>query len=63
MIKWPAAGILVFLAELAARGQDAQEALRKSLADAVSGPWIYNDLDKAIAEGRKTGKPLLVVIR
>jgi len=28
-----------------------------------AGFWIYNDLPKGIAEGRKTGKPLLVVFR
>jgi serine protease Do len=27
------------------------------------GQWIYNDLDAAFAEARKTGKPLLVVFR
>lgn len=25
--------------------------------------WIYNDMSKGLAEARKTGKPLLVVIR
>ena len=25
--------------------------------------WIYNDLDKGIANARATGKPLLVVFR
>lgn len=28
-----------------------------------SGFWIYNDLDRGIAEARKTNKPLLVVFR
>ena len=27
------------------------------------GEWIYDDLEKGIAEARKTGKPLLVVFR
>jgi hypothetical protein len=25
--------------------------------------WIYNDLDKAIAEARRTKKPLMIVFR
>jgi len=25
--------------------------------------WVYNDLDAGLAEARKTGKPVLVVIR
>ena len=29
----------------------------------ASGAWIYNDLPKGFAEARRTGKPLLVVIR
>jgi len=28
-----------------------------------SGLWVYNDLDKGIAESRRTGKPLLVTFR
>jgi hypothetical protein len=27
------------------------------------GQWIYNDLPQALAEGARTGKPLLVVLR
>ncbi len=27
------------------------------------GEWIYEDLEKGIAEARKTGKPLLVLFR
>ncbi|MEZ6066620.1 MAG: Trx7/PDZ domain-containing (seleno)protein [Planctomycetaceae bacterium] len=29
----------------------------------AEGFWIYNDLDRAFAEARKSGKPLLVVLR
>jgi hypothetical protein len=29
----------------------------------AEGFWIYNDLSKGLAEARKTGKPLLVVLR
>lgn len=28
-----------------------------------AGDWIYNDLNQAIAEGKRTGKPLLVTLR
>jgi serine protease Do len=27
------------------------------------GKWIYNDLGKGFAEAKKSGKPLLVVLR
>ncbi len=30
---------------------------------AAIGQWIYNDLPQAFAEGARTGKPLLVVLR
>jgi serine protease Do len=29
----------------------------------ASGDWIYNDLPKGFAEAKRTGKPLMVVIR
>ena len=29
----------------------------------AEGFWIYNDLDKAFVEAKRTGKPLLVVLR
>ena len=29
----------------------------------AEGFWIYNDLPKAFAEARQTGKPILVVLR
>lgn len=34
---------------------------RKELAD--NEAWIYNDLSKAFAEAKTTGKPLMVVHR
>lgn len=34
---------------------------RQNILD--SGFWIYNDLEKGIAEAKATGKPLLVVFR
>ena len=54
--------ILIGVICLAAAGQP-QEVLDKDRALAVSNGWIYNDLPAGFAEARKTGKPLLVVIR
>jgi hypothetical protein len=45
----------------------AQTREQKVLADRkkieAEGFWIYNDLDKGFAEAKRTGKPLLVVLR
>ena len=38
--------------------------LRRSLGDNdLVGTWIYDDVSAGYAEAKKTGKPLLVVIR
>lgn len=38
--------------------------LKKTVKDIeVAGHWIYDDLPKAIAEGKATGKPLFIVLR
>ena len=38
--------------------------VRKDIADVGKiEEWIYNDLDKAIAEARRTKKPLMIVFR
>jgi len=42
------------------RDEMVREDRRKVTED---GFWIYNDLPKAFAEARKTGKPILVVLR
>lgn len=42
------------------RDQQVREDRAKVEAD---GFWIYNDLPKAFAEAKKTGKPILVVLR
>ncbi len=46
------------------QGQSREEKVRrdreKVLAD---GFWIYNDLEKGFAEAKRTGKPLVVVLR
>ena len=45
----------------------AEDRREKVLKDKPSveaaGEWIYNDLPGAIAQGKKSGKPLLVVLR
>ncbi|MBV8879655.1 MAG: PDZ domain-containing protein [Planctomycetaceae bacterium] len=41
-----------------------KDKLREALKDTeLKGTWIYDDLDAGIAEARKSGKPMLVVLR
>lgn len=41
-----------------------KDKLREALDDKMLvGPWIYDDLDAGYAEAKRTGKPLLVVLR
>jgi serine protease Do len=49
----------------AARPQEGEkERLRQALGDhELAGTWIYDDLAAGYAEGKKSGKPLLVVVR
>lgn len=48
----------------AVRAQDRAERVRNDLRDFLArGLWIYNDLEKGFSEARKSGKPLLVVLR
>ena len=61
-VRSPLAALLF----LAAAGfqEPANERLREALDDrAPVGPWIYDDLEAACAEGSRTGKPLMVVLR
>ena len=47
---------------VAAENRDTK--VRNDRTDVLSGGrWIYNDLGKGFAEAKKTGKPLLVVLR
>jgi hypothetical protein len=42
----------------------AQSELRQALKDIETAPhWIYDDLPKAFAQAKDTGKPILVVLR
>jgi hypothetical protein len=43
--------------------QDASK-IKKALGDdEVHSSWIYNDLDAGFAAARKSGKPMLIVLR
>jgi hypothetical protein len=50
------------LAGLSAENRDTK--VRNDRADVMSdGRWIYNDFPKAVAEGQRSGKPILAVLR
>jgi hypothetical protein len=56
------ASVLVLAAAVAAQDRDTK--VRNDRAEfAARDDWVYNDLDAGLAEARKTGKPVLVVIR
>jgi len=56
--------LLLGLLPLLAFSAGDKEKLRAALGDtAPVGEWIYDDLDAAIAEAKRTGKPLMVVLR
>ncbi|MBX3451678.1 MAG: PDZ domain-containing protein [Planctomycetaceae bacterium] len=61
-----ATGCILFIAPLllAAPPQSREQKVRadKQRVEA-EGFWIYNDLEKGFEEARKTGKPMLVVLR
>lgn len=49
---------------LPGQGSISKTDLQKKLKDVeVAGGWIYDDLDAGFAEAKRTGKPLLVVLR
>lgn len=56
--------LTLLLATSSADAQTREEKVRSDRAKVVAdGFWIYNDLPKAFAEARKTGKPIAVVLR
>ena len=56
-------GIFLPVTTLIAAG-DRDTKVREDKTQVESaGHWIYNDLDRALQEGRQTGKPLLVTLR
>lgn len=46
----------------AAENRDAKVRNDKNHVEA-SGQWIYNEFDRALEEGQRTGKPILVTLR
>jgi len=55
---------LALLLALQSSPKEDKENLRAAMGDnALAGTWIYDDVDAGFAEARKTGKPLMVVLR
>lgn len=55
---------LLFLAAGAAEVPQDKAKLREALKDTeLQGSWIYDDLNAGLAEAKKSGKPLMVVLR
>jgi hypothetical protein len=60
-MKLALAAVAVCLALAAPQDKDK---IREGLKDTeLKGTWIYDDLDAGIAESKKSGKPLMVVLR
>ncbi|MBM3834187.1 MAG: hypothetical protein FJ403_13145 [Verrucomicrobia bacterium] len=58
------AGLLILISGLAEAAEDRRaKVLNDRTEHQANGYWIYNDLDKGIAEATKTRKPMLVVFR
>ena len=43
--------------------QSDSDATRQRWKDQLSGDWVFEDLDAAFKEAKKTGKPLMIVFR
>jgi hypothetical protein len=55
---------LVMLPLLALAAENRDTKVINDRTDVLSdGRWIYNDFPKGLAEAKRTGKPLLVVLR
>ena len=54
--------LLFHVASHAAENRDAKVRNDRSAVEAT-GLWIYNDLAQGFLEAKKSGKPLLVVLR
>lgn len=62
MIRW--LYLAALLPVLASAGESRDSKVINDRTDVLStGKWIYNDFPKGVAEAKKTGKPLLVVLR
>ncbi len=63
-MKLPAIFLALAAIAFAETVPDREGAVRKDRATMEKGTrWIYNDVDAGFAEAKKTGKPLLVVLR
>ena len=58
-----AVALLVLTAFVAAQEISKAELKKRLKDDAVHSSWIYDDLPAAIAEGKKSGQPILAVFR
>ncbi len=59
-----AASVILFSACPLSARQDRAETVRKDKKELTNHEfWIYNDLDKGIAEAKRSGKHLLIVFR
>lgn len=59
-------GLLLLTVSMAhAQDRKARQKTRLKTDREVSGAenWVYNDLDKAVAQARKDDKPILVLFR
>lgn len=57
-------GLLAITILLTSAALEAQERLRKSLADdQVAAHWIYDDFPRAVEQAKATGKPILALLR
>ena len=54
---------IILLAVSFCFGHGDEEVAEDQVMVKSTGYWIYNDLDKGIAEAEKTGQPMLVVFR
>jgi hypothetical protein len=57
-------GLGVVLAAGPVRAQDRKQKVLEDQKTFGEDPhWVYNDLAKGVSDARRTGKPLLVVLR
>ena len=62
--SWPlVAASALLLATLLKGPAWAQTDLSRALKDHVADHWIYDELDKGVAQAKETDKPILVVFR
>jgi len=59
-----AVGLIILTTLAASAAEDRRERVLKDRTEVQAlGDWVYNDLGKGTEEARRTGKPLLVVLR